>query len=265
MAVGYTYNASYAVMWNGLTWTVTSTAFGGFAGPRISCVATDCLAISDNRNAPGPPRAFFWNGQTWSDVSPVVNDLFDVSCIAPTHCLVVGKTTTGQPALFDFTDGAWTVEPPNPDGVESNYISCATATTPVTCMILGNGGTDNGVRGALLWNASTLTWTTTAYPQSTGSFSGVGPLSCPSATECIAVGSQDVPPADGLGPLGEIWNGSAWTVMNTKTLDFPSGLHKTGFEWYGVSCPSTTFCVAIGQKGGGNPTAPAADSWGTAP
>ncbi len=266
MAMGYTGAGSYAVVWNGLSWSVSTTAFGIFAGARVSCVATDCLAVSDNRNAPGPARAFFFDGQSWTEVSPNVNDLFDVSCIAPTHCLVVGETTPGQPALFDYSDGTWTVEPSTPQNVEPNFISCATASTPVTCMTLGDGGWDNGVRGALLWNVSTLSWTTVESPPATSSFGGVAPLSCPSATECVAVGTQDVPPTDNVSPLAEIWNGSAWSVMNTKALDFGTvvgGSHY--FPWHDVSCATTTFCVAVGEKGTSNPAVPAADSWGTAP
>jgi hypothetical protein len=64
------------------------------------------------------------------------------------------------------------------------------------------------------------------------SFSAV---SCPSASFCLAVGSQ-LRPSGGTRALAEEWNGRAWRVLKDppgKALD-------------GVSCPSASFCLAWG-------------------
>ena len=64
-------------------------------------------------------------------------------------------------------------------------------------------------------------------------------VSCPSATQCVAVGSYlDSSGNPDAGPLVEVSNGSGWTVPSTPKV--PGG------GLMGISCPSASACVAVG-------------------
>ena len=85
-------------------------------------------------------------------------------------------------------------------------------------------------------------------------------LSCPSVNVCVTVGTQD----DYNMPLAEAWNGTAWTVMDTSEIGAGSVV-VPDYTFNGVSCPSSTFCVAVGGEQVLNGQQAAAAWWGTAP
>jgi hypothetical protein len=74
-------------------------------------------------------------------------------------------------------------------------------------------------------------------------------VSCATATFCTAVGEYEKTKAPNIEqPLVETWNGTEWT---DQTPSAPGGSKNT--TWYGVSCPTSTGCSAIGyyQNGAG--------------
>ena len=82
-------------------------------------------------------------------------------------------------------------------------------------------------------------------------------VSCASQASCIAVGNAERTGESGgdkqLGAFAELWNGTSWTVMTA-----PSSAQSS---LVGVSCPSATSCVAVGQAD----ARPLAEHWdGTA-
>jgi hypothetical protein len=262
MAVGSgTSSGGFAELWNGSKWSVTTTSFGAFSSAKVSCSSTTCLAVGQNASA--GVSAFFWNGGSWSDVTPNLGQVltYDVSCVSSEQCIVVVETRSSQSMLLEFSNGAWTVEPPNPDGAVLQIVSCQTVATPVTCMTVGSApGSGNPV--ADLWNVSTTSWTSAAPPDGSGTDNS---LSCASPTSCVVAGEQ-LPVQGGVRAWADLWNGSGWTVMNTKSVNSDPSANST--LWQSVSCPSSTFCVAAGQNGtvpGNAPESPEAASWGTAP
>jgi hypothetical protein len=79
-------------------------------------------------------------------------------------------------------------------------------------------------------------------------------VSCPSATECVAVGSYlDSSGNQDAGPLVEISNDSGWTVQTTPKV--PGG------GLMGVSCPSDSECLAVGTIDRAGSSAPLAELW----
>ncbi len=68
-------------------------------------------------------------------------------------------------------------------------------------------------------------------------------VSCMPTGECFAVGSHAI---GGIGgSLIEEWNGSSW---NAVASPHPGDFNNLGrAELYGVDCPSSTFCVAVGD------------------
>jgi hypothetical protein len=62
-----------------------------------------------------------------------------------------------------------------------------------------------------------------------------------------AVGSATIPESNGPGsvvPLLERWDGSSWSAQPP-----PSPYQSGGPLLDGVSCPSTTICIAVGTRG----------------
>ena len=135
--------------------------------------------------------------------------------------------------------------------------------TPVTCMVTGS---DTNGPIAYLFDTSTQTWSATTpvsgntpYGQP-NSFSGV---SCHGLSSCVAVGSNYTS-SNTDGPMAELWNGSDWTLMDTRAVSGSSGTPNfPAFEFASVSCPSATFCVAVGTKATAIGYQPEVDSWGT--
>jgi hypothetical protein len=89
-------------------------------------------------------------------------------------------------------------------------------------------------------------------------------VSCTSATSCMAVGSaEDTSGKPAYITLAEQWNGSTWSVLSTPTPPNPGG----GGELSGVSCASSTDCVAVGEtlvfdtSGGFLISHPLVESW----
>jgi hypothetical protein len=80
---------------------------------------------------------------------------------------------------------------------------------------------------------------TTANPAG-GVLNELDAVSCASAANCMAVGNQQSS-AGASTVLAEHWNGSTWALSAALN---PSG--DTGLFLTGVSCPSATYCVAVG-------------------
>lgn len=71
--------------------------------------------------------------------------------------------------------------------------------------------------------------------------SGLSSVSCPSRRACIAVGSSAATPSSPTLPLAERWNGRRWS---TQSIPAP---RKTSDVLFGLSCPSTHMCMAVGN------------------
>ena len=67
-------------------------------------------------------------------------------------------------------------------------------------------------------------------------------VSCVTAKFCVAVGQQGTLPA--ATTLAEIWNGGGWSVVPT-----PNPLGAASSELLGVSCVTSSFCMAVGDSG----------------
>lgn len=79
-------------------------------------------------------------------------------------------------------------------------------------------------------------------------------VSCFSATACTAVGDDQN--SSSSAALAERWNGSSWALQSAVN---PPG--DTSVSLREVSCPSATYCVAVGSNGGGTTSTAVAESW----
>ena len=118
-------------------------------------------------------------------------------------------------------------------------MSCPSATACTAAGFTETGSTTKTL--AELWNGST--WAIQPAPTPAGSPSAdLWAVSCSSATACTAVGDYENS-SFFLVPLAERWNGSTW-----KTQSIPSPTASaTELALYGVSCPSSTACTAVGS------------------
>ena len=121
-------------------------------------------------------------------------------------------------------------------------VSCVSATS---CVAVGN---DTGYvydfteTLAEHWNGSK--WSIVKSPNP-AKYSKLTAVSCATAKNCYAVGSTapSVKSTATMQTLIVHWNGSAWTRVTSA--DPSSAPHNT---LLGVSCPSATSCVAVGDS-----------------
>jgi len=164
--------------------------------------------------------------------------------------ILTGITTLAAPigvapagaASAGTTPVAWRVQstPTLPAGDNGGLagLSCVTASN---CWAVGTKShyTGEEVQRAALaehWNGTA--WALRTIPSPT-SQTELDAVSCPSATDCEAVGSAEN--AQGIyQPLAERWNGTAWTVQTTP------GPGRYGRDLTGLACVSTADCVAVG-------------------
>ncbi len=136
-----------------------------------------------------------------------------------------------KPGTWDVV-GVALPSSPSPDNFVAG-VSCASSTS---CMAVGSAQyvvslTPNVVFG---WEPLASTWDGSNWSQlslpSDGTDSGLSAVSCDAPTDCLAVGYNNGE------ALAEHWNGSAWSIVSN-----PPGSQA-------VSCVSPTFCMAVGDS-----------------
>jgi hypothetical protein len=196
------------------------------------------------------------------------NDLLQgVNCLSGHGCLAVGSQFsssggTNVKALAETrgaTSGPWAVhDPPGISGTTTvsfgpigngETVSCVAK--PYTC--LGVGSYNKGghqFNYAAQWNGKSWKLVIPPDPKGTPS-SGLDAISCRSASFCLVVGHWLK-----LGkPNGQLesllWNGSKWKL--TSSLPLPA--KASDARLWGVTCLSTTWCLAVGDysKGSAQP------------
>lgn len=80
-------------------------------------------------------------------------------------------------------------------------------------------------------------------------------VSCASTRDCTAVGVANVISTDNLIPLVEHWNGVTWSIERTPIPPLSEG----GGGLSGVSCTSSSACIAVGSFG--SEEDPLAERW----
>ena len=257
MAVGMGFESTLAEQWDGSTWSIVATPYLGNIGvvlsvlDGISCVSSmNCIAVGYyyKGQQPGQPLVESWDGATWSFVvSPTFtgpngsNELTSVSCTSPTACVAVGfQVGPGSyETLIETWDGsAWSITPSPNQGTQTNELYGVSCISLVSCVAVGTGSDTVTPNKTLIetWNGNA--WSIATGPDG-GYLSGV---SCISATSCVAVGGMAKYPKSSERTLVETWDGTTWSATSSPSW------HTT--HLYGVSCPISIACAAVGNKGG---------------
>jgi hypothetical protein len=238
--------------WNGGRWSVHPVAVPAFSDPArdflggVSCatpracvaVGTQYPPLAANVDYDYSALAEVWNGRTWSDVSPAQGQtpngfLQAVSCPSSTECIAVGQEVA-SPLAMGWDGSSWTVQPgpPNPPGMSIlNGVSCTSA---ARCTAVGYAQPNalSPSRGLVeSWDGTA--WSVVHTPKTNPLETAIlNAVSC-TRRSCTAVGGV------GLGQLVERWNGRRWSLQTTPK-------RVADAELDGVSCVSSTDCVAVG-------------------
>jgi hypothetical protein len=250
IAVGDYQNSSdaygaLAEQWNGSKWSLQSPyspTDGQLYG--ISCVsASSCEAVGSDSAG---ELAEDWNGSFWADqVLSGGRGLLAVSCVTASDCEAVGYDSA------ELWNGiAWTAQTlPSGTTPTLNSVSCTAASN---CVAVGYITLQNGATAqpeSEHWNGST--WSAQSMPN-LGNVTEADGVSCPSATDCIAVGGH-VTVRGVQSPTADSWNGSTWTAL--------SPVNQGSTTLNEISCTSTTNCIAVGAYGPRGSVSAAAESW----
>ncbi len=232
------------------------------------CVAVGVSGPSNENPVAGHPLAEIWNVRRWTAVpvrlpaGATGGGLTGLSCVRLTSCVAVGywgNGFTGHELAESWNGKTWTPsEPPATAGEFTTLlgVSCPSARG---CIAVGQYevNANTGLPAAVVerWNGAK--WTQVKPPVPGGlSFSLFGSVSCPSPTQCVAVGV--VGKQGGIAALIESWSGKAWKRVSTPS---PAGSGGGGAVLSGVSCRSAVSCVAVGDKFGVNRETGFAQSW----
>ena len=272
----YTVGTYSGSSWGWTSASISPDASGGGQLNAVSCVsATSCVAVGQDSAVEGQgiESVGIYSGSawTWSTSSIVASDssgggvFWGLSCVSSNVCTAVGQDQNDQ-SIFstgDVSGSSWTASPstvaPSDDagGGGFNDVKCS---DEVTCVAVGTDGSQATFD-------TPLSPIVPAYPLVAPTDStlggGLGQVSCPSAITCVAVGSNfEGQPVYSTGAQ----YGGQWT-WSTSSFSGPSD--TTNGHVMGVSCPSSTRCIAVGYDSGAQPMYSAATysngSWSWTP
>jgi hypothetical protein len=252
------------------TWTMTPASTVGMESTGlvgVSCAsASDCTAVgSYGYEGNTQPLIERWNGTRWGlQTVPLPagarsGGLEGVSCVSVSACVAVGWQTSSdgvQETLAEQWSGnVWTVTPtPSLSGVTSPVLTDVSCSSASACTAVGSDydeAEDTAAPIAERWDGSKWTGQSPVAPEGPTRLSGV---SCPTETDCIAVGSDFG--SSGWRTVAEQWTGGgSWSVQTSAN---PS---PNGDKLNAVSCTAATACTAVGDEGGTAGALPLAERW----
>jgi hypothetical protein len=228
---------SFALRWDGQTWTATSPPRAPMPGPnpfltfrsRVSCATpTNCVRLVIGVEATGPTgtpgntrlatKVDRWDGDTWAQLLGLHPDLrlFDLDCTATNLCTAVGAWPVAagfHPTAARLQGSSWSMHPlplpadplPQPQpyaswmGFRTTAVSCASASR---CLALVHGATAQGREAVdLNWSGSVFSATATAPADPAGTKVSVEGLSC-GGDGCTVVGRSVAVEGPTILPIG---------------------------------------------------------------
>jgi hypothetical protein len=211
-----------------------------------------CTIMSILMSAFLAPRAEAgWSLEPVPNVPVTVADfLWEVNCEPESTnlCMAVGRSnfslgSGGEvPVIQRWNGTSWTLEEPAiPDGTLLSALNGVWCGSTSFCVAVGSYRTLTDKRPALAetWNGSW--WSVTETPSPAGATSStLAKVACSTTSACTAVGSSVV--SSVTTPMAVRWNGSSWSL---QTVPVPTG--ATAAQLDGIGCPSSTFCMAVGN------------------
>src|ERR1700680_154183 len=217
----------------------------------VSCVSSSfCMAVGTYFHASVAQTLIEkWNGSTWSLVSSPdssttqFNRLNSVSCRSTGFCIAAGYYYTGtneQTLIEKWNGSTWSlVSSPNTSSTATNDLEGASCVSSSFCMAAGNYTGTHDQTLIEKWNGST--WSLVSSPnRSTTQDNDLSGVSCWSTSFCMAAASYYTGTI--YQTLIEKWNGSTWSLVSSANTSSTQNNFLNG-----VSCRSTSFCMAAGD------------------
>ncbi len=233
----------------------------------VACPSTtSCIAVGANFTAP-TPLAETWGALGWRTVGVKLpagfgqGELTDVACPAVksgADCVAVGGAITKAGTFYALADGwngkAWT--PVKASGSAGTILQSVSCPSVSYCLAVGAFGSPSGTGHPIadVWNGKK--WAQIKVPAPAhATQSEFDHVSCASASLCMAVG-EVTDSAGNNAALAAEWNGKTWSYL--KLAPAP-GLFDVDMS--GVSCPTATSCVAVGDGAAKVGTADLIEVW----
>jgi hypothetical protein len=183
----------------------------------------------------------------WSNVSPpnpgLQAGLGSISCVSAMFCVGVGSyednSGNTESLIEEWNGSSWsTMSPPALEDYNPLHsVSCVSVTF---CMGVGSSTTSTDTETlSEEWNGTS--WSSVATTNPVANNSTLNAVSCASSSFCMAVGFSQGTGLLSSSTISEEWNGSSWVTEPTTSPDsYPSS------DFAGVSCTSSSFCMAVG-------------------
>lgn len=259
MAVGHGFGRSehtLAESWDGSAWSVVPTPNGGDTSNvlvsnvlnAVSCISAQACTAVGEYVAPGAWHTLIesWGGSAWSivpspNVSPSLGNYLDgVSCLSATFCTAVGSfiSKLGDRTLVETWDGStWSIVP-SPDTGYIDGLLNVSCTSASACTAVGESRPRFRFDRTLVETWDGKAWSVVASPDASTFTNVLADVSCPTAAQCVAVGTFFNGSEFQL--LSMSWDGSSWSLLPNP------GLYADGT---GVTCSSATDCTEVGASG----------------
>lgn len=145
--------------------------------------------------------------------------------------------TVAQASLT--TGGTWSLSATPKKGGQLLSISCISATN---CWAVGDSFFHTNPQ-TLIAHSTAFGWAVVASPNvGTGGFNYLYSVSCPSSTDCWAVGEAAT--SGIFQTLIEHYNGSTWAIVSS-----PNGNVTVDNRLSSVACASASYCISVGEVG----------------
>jgi hypothetical protein len=187
--------------------------------------------------------------------------LLGLSCADATNCQAVGwsfNSSGYQQTLVESWNGsAWSVVASPNKGRVSNSLQSVSCSSPSSCVAVGYRESRKG-DSTLIESWDGTTWSIIHSPnQGTTEDQEdiLNGVSCASTTSCVAVGDYYTGTTGLWQTLVESWNGTAWSIIPSPNL----GTNDNHLR--GVSCVSSTSCMAVGTYYASGEDQTLAESW----
>ncbi len=237
---------------------VTATAVSGSDAwfNSDSCTSRAfCMAVGGHGQSGNPSLSEMLTGGNWV-AEPVPRPLHggniyanEVACASPSRCLFVGDHWAGKRGYNINLAEAWNgsswriVATADPAGTRYSYLDDVACPTSRFCLAIGAAGTSGKKyrSTAYTWENGT-TWRRISVPApSRARSSELAGLACFNSKNCMAVGNYTSSSGHYLA-FAARWHDGRWTLMTTPAI--PKQRYA---EFQGVSCPTATRCVAVGD------------------
>jgi hypothetical protein len=222
----------------------------------ISCTsAASCLAVGQHERG-GRTRTLAerWDGVSWqlsaapNSADAFYTGLYGVSCVADTDCVAGGARYVYAPPGQSFSarwhDGQWSVlTGGSAAGLKPSTFAAVSCPSTTSCVAVGTQFTVDVHDQTFAEQRTGADWSLQGLPAVSGfTNSALTAVSCSGVGECIAVGWADNRRSGGdrfERALAVRLHDGTWTL--SPTAEAPRGDNLAG-----VSCPTSTFCAAVG-------------------